>query len=116
MWALTNGWVDMLMDNLEAPEQFIFSDCCESGAFRTGLAQNGRIAVAGAAGAGTYTYDAPEFQNGAFTYFLLEGMGMFADVESAAQHAMDGFNAWGAANDLETYPLMVDYISGAMLW
>jgi hypothetical protein len=78
MWYLTNGWVDMLMDNLESTSQFIFTDACESGAFRTGLAQNGRLALTGASGANTYTYDAPGLGNGAFTYYLLEGMGMYS--------------------------------------
>jgi hypothetical protein len=115
MYYLTNGWVDQYLDELESTQVFVFTDACESGAFNSGLAQNGRIVAAGAAGSGTYTYDAPDLGNGAFTYFLLEGMNMYSDVESAVQHAISGFNAWGNANNLDTHPSWHDGISGDMI-
>jgi hypothetical protein len=96
MWYITHGWVDMMMDNLEAGQQFVFTDACESGDFNYGMAQNGRIATSGAQGSGTYTYDVPEFQMGAFTYFALANNP--ATAEDASRDACNGFNDWLGEN------------------
>ena len=85
-----------MMDFLESGKQFVFTDACESGSFNSGLAQPGRIAAAGAQGAGTYTYDASEYGMGAFTYFALANNPVSA--EQASADACAGFNAWLGAD------------------
>ena len=106
----THGLVDQLMDNMESTEQFIFTDACESGSFNWGLAQSGRIAAAGAQGAGTYTYDASEYQMGAFTYFALANNP--ATAEQACIDAVTGFNAWLGADQATWY----DGVSGDFIF
>ena len=60
----------------------------------------------------TYSYDAPDLQQGAWTYYFLEGADNFVFGEEIADYAEDGMKAWAAIYKLRVSPAHTDKYTG----
>lgn len=111
MWYLTNGWVMQFLNGANCSKKMIPMDACKLGSFHTGVPAGMIMATASTNG---YSYDAPDLNHGAWTYYFLEATETMIYGEDICTYANDGMKAWAAIYHLKVAPKMTDNYTGKL--
>ena len=111
LYYVTQGYVMEKFNAIDCSKKIMTVDACLAGGFHDEVVVGTLMATASD---NTYSYDAPEFQNGAWTHFFLEGaedLGMVFG-EDIAGYAKIEMKAWGRLYHLRTSALNTDAYTG----
>lgn len=105
IYLVGENTVESITDTFESTAVFWFNDCCNIGTYAN-LANAGWVMGVGSA-KNTYTYDGTaEMQNGIYTYYAMEAIGMgYNTAEGICDYAAQMFNAVtpGRASTVDNY-------------
>lgn len=111
LYYLTHAYVMGYLNAANCTKKTINLDACVIGDFHADCKIG---TVLSTASTSKYSYDAPDLQNGAWTYFFLEGattQGMIYN-EEISTYAEVNMKAWAAANKLKVDPKHTDMYTG----
>ena len=109
LYYLTHGYVMQYFNAANCTKKMVAIDACDIGDFHDDCESGTHMATASD---NTYSYDAPALQNGAWTYYWIEGTGTSAFEEDIAEYARAGMKAWGKANRVRVTPKNTDMYTG----
>jgi hypothetical protein len=111
LYYLTHGWVMQKFNAANCTKKHFTLDACVVGDFRGDCATGTMMALAST---NTYSYDAPDLDNGAWTYYWIDGVTNNGKIyaEDAATYAEAGMKAWAAIYKLRVSPVHVDKYTG----
>jgi Caspase domain len=111
LYYLTHGWVMQFINAANCSKKHVTLDACVVGGFLTDCTDGMVMALASN---NTYSYDAPDLKNGAWTYYWIEGVTTAGKIyaEDAATYAEDGMKAWAALYHLRVSPTHSDKYTG----
>jgi len=109
LYYVTYGFVMQKFNSVNCSKKLITIDACEVGSFLSAGEDGSLIATASN---NTYSYDAPDLGNGAWTYFFLEGTGSNVFGEDIASYAEAGMKAWAKTYHLRVSPNHTDKYTG----
>jgi len=111
LYYLTHGWVMQKFNAANCSKKHITLDACVVGGFLTDCVAGTVMALASN---NTYSYDAPDLHNGAWTYYWIDGVTTQGKIyaEDAAVYAEDGMKAWAAIYHLRVSPTHSDKYTG----
>lgn len=112
LYYLTHGWVMQYFNAANCTKKTVVIDACVIGDFHTDCQTGTFMATASNK---TDSYDAPGLNNGAYTYYWLEGAeGQgFVFHEDIAPYAEDGMAAWAAIYHVRVSPKHTDRYDGS---
>ncbi len=113
MYYLTHGYVMEKFNAISCTKKMVALDACVIGGFH-GDVENGTLMAT--ASDNTYSYDAPEFTNGAWTHFWLKAAEDLSMVygEDISDYAKSEMKLWGRAYKLRTSPKNTDSYTGML--
>jgi hypothetical protein len=113
LYYITNAFVMQYINGANCTKKNITIDACQAGSFLSAGANGEVIATASNT---TYSYDAPTLQNGAWTYYWLDGVNNAGKIyaEDAASYAEAGMKAWASANHVKVSPAHTDLYTGSL--
>jgi len=111
LWYLTHGWVMQFFNAANCSKKHFTLDACQVGDFSSNCATGTMMALASA---NTYSYDAPDLHNGAWTYYWIDGVENHGKIyaEDAATYAEAGMKAWASLYHLRVSPNHTDKYTG----
>ncbi len=110
LYYITHSYVMERINAAVNAKKLVTLDACVIGDF-LGDASSGTIVAT--ASNNTYSYDAPDLQQGAWTYFFLEGAQTgLVFAEDVAGYAESGMRAWAKVYHLRVSPTHVDMYTG----
>ncbi|MCX6828290.1 MAG: caspase family protein [candidate division Zixibacteria bacterium] len=111
LYYLTHGWVMQKFNAVNCSKKHISLDACVIGGFLTDCVNGTMMALASNS---TYSYDAPDLNNGAWTYYWIEAVEDQGKIyaEDAATYAEAGMKAWAALYHLRVSPTHSDKYTG----
>jgi hypothetical protein len=105
LYLVNENLVEGITDTFDSTAVFWFNDCCNIGTYAN-LCNGGWVMGVGST-TRTYTYDGTaEMQNGIYTYYAMEGIGLGLNTaEAICDYAADMFNAAtpGRASTVDNY-------------
>ena len=112
--SLTTSWDNDIsateLENALAPiradQVVVILDCCYSGCFQNELSESGRVIMM-ACSSYEVSYEYTALRNGAFTYFILEALGKFDEVDTNDDYILSAEEVAAYANP-ETYQYEYD--------
>ena len=112
LYYVTHGFVMSYINQANCSKKLVTLDACQVGDFHTDVVDGMVMATAST---NCYSYDAPDLQNGAWTYFFLEGgvdlaMPYAEDIASYAEAEM---RAWAKVYRLRVCPAHTDAYTGS---
>ncbi len=112
LYYVTQGFVMEKFNAINCTKKLMTIDACQVGDFHD-LIQTGTLMCT--ASDRSYSYDAPEFQNGAWTHFWLEAAEDLAIVfgEPIADYANAEMKAWAKTAHLRATPKYTDMYDGS---
>ncbi len=111
LYYVTHGYVMQIFNAVDCSKKLITLDACVIGDFHRDC-QTGTVMAT--ASNKTNSYDAPDLQNGAWTYYFVEAaddLG-YPFAEDVADYAEDGKKAWAAQYHLRVSPKHTDKYTG----
>jgi hypothetical protein len=112
LYYMTHGYFEAYFDTAESQHIYFAFDACQIGGFQ-GLIEAGRVG-AFASNARSSSDGDESMENGVFTYYQMEGWGIYNTFEEDAAYAVQEFKAW-APRYIKVDPFYVDQFSGSML-
>jgi hypothetical protein len=111
LYYMTHGYVMQYFNAVDCTKKLVTLDCCVIGDFHQD-AETGTVMAT--ASNKTDSYDAPDLQQGAWTYFWLEAAEdlEMEYAEDVADYAEDGMKAWARPYHLRVSPKHSDKYSG----
>jgi hypothetical protein len=109
LWYITHGFIMQFFNGADCSKKIMTIDACKAGGFLPDGEAGSFIATASTNG---FSYDAPDLQNGAWTYYWLEGAGIYTYAEEIAPYAEDGMEDWAAQYNLRVSPSHSDKYAG----
>jgi hypothetical protein len=111
LYYLTHGWVMQKFNAANCTKKHFTLDACVAGGFLADCVSGTMMALASN---NTYSYDAPDLNNGAWTYYWIEAVTTQSMVyaEDAAAYAEDGMKAWASQYHVRVSPTHSDKYSG----
>ncbi len=111
LYYVTHGYVMSYYNAVDCTKKLNTLDCCVAGDFHLDVESGTVMATASA---NTDSYDVPAFQNGAWTYFFLEGVEVqdIIYAEDAAEYAEAEMKAWARPYHLKVSPKHTDAYTG----
>jgi len=107
LYYIDHSYFESKFANADSSHIYFTFDACVIGDFQ-GLITNGRVGAFGSDN--EYSYESPEFRNGVFTYYQMEGWNSYNNFEEDSNYAVNQMNNWGG-NSVD--PFYVDnYDSG----
>ncbi len=113
LYYVTHGYVMSYFNNVDCTKKLVTMDACVIGGFHGDVETGTYMATASNR---KNSYDAPDLQHGAWTYYWLDGvedMG-FVYAEDAAPYAEDGMKDWASQYRLRVDPKHSDSYTGEM--
>jgi hypothetical protein len=111
LYYIPHAYVMGIINSANCTKVLVTLDACKIGNFLSDGNAGSFIATASNS---TYSYDAPDLQNGAWTYYFLEGGGLYTYAEDIAPYAEDGMKAWAAIYKVRVSPAHTDKYYGMM--
>lgn len=113
LYYMTHGYFESFFDLADSPHIYFAFDACEIGDFQ-GLVDANRV---GAFASNTrYSYDGDSsMQNGVFTYYQMEGWGIYNNFEEDAAYAVQEMKDWPPSPRIKVDPFYVDQFAGPMM-
>ncbi len=113
LYYLTHGWVMQFINGANCTKKNVTFDACEAGDFLADCQTGMVLATASTSG---FSYDAPDLQNGAWTYYWIYGVTSAGKIyaEDAATYAETGMKAWARINHLRVSPSHTDMYTGSL--
>ncbi len=111
LYYITHGYIMNIVNSANCTKFFVALDACKIGSFLSDGLTGSYIATASNT---TYSYDAPTLQNGAWTYYFLEGADLYTYAEQIVPYAEAGMKAWASANRVRVSPSHTDKYTGYM--
>jgi hypothetical protein len=111
LYYITHGYVMQIFNSVDCSKKLAAMDACVLGDFHSDCQPGTMMATASR---NSDSYDAPDLQNGAWTYYFLEGVNS-ADLiyaEDVAAYAEDGMKAWAKPYRLRVSPIHTDKYTG----
>lgn len=112
MYYMTHGWFEQYFDTADSSHIYFAFDACEIGDFSGSVSTN-RVGAFGSNRRLSYDGDS-SMQNGVFTYYQMEGWGIYDNFEENAAYAVQGMKDW-APRFIKVDPFYSDQFSGPML-
>lgn len=109
LYYVTHGYVMQIFNSANCSKKMVAIDACMIGDFHEDCQDGTHMATASD---NSYSYDVPSLQNGAWTYFWIEGTDTSAFEEDIAEYARAGMKAWGKANRVRVTPKNTDMYTG----
>jgi uncharacterized caspase-like protein len=113
LYYITHGYVNSYFNAVDCTKKLMLMDACVIGGFHDECETGSFYATASNR---KNSYDAPDLQQGAWTYYWIDGVEnqglVFA--EEAAPYAEDGMKAWAAQYRLRVDPKHTDKYDGGM--
>ena len=109
LYYITLGYVMELINAAANSKKLVTLDACVIGDFIADAVLGSIVATASN---NTYSYDAPDLQQGAWTYFFLEGAETRVFAEDIATYAEAGMIAWARVYHLRVSPTHKDMYTG----
>jgi Caspase domain len=111
MYYMTHGYVMEKINLVNCSKKLVTLDCCVIGDFHRDAASGTYMATASNK---TDSYDAPDLQQGAWTYFFLEAAEDldYVFAEEIAPYAEAGMRAWASPYHLRVSPKHTDRYDG----
>jgi hypothetical protein len=113
LYYITNGFVMQYFNGANCTKKNFTIDACQAGSFLSAGANGEVIATASNT---TYSYDAPDLQNGAWTYYWIYGVTHAGKIyaEDAATYAETGMKAWAKTVGVRVSPSHTDLYTGSL--
>jgi len=113
MYYLTHGYVMEKFNAINCTKKMMTLDACLIGGFHDDVMSGTMMATASD---NSYSYDAPEFNNGAWTHFWLEAAEDLSMVfgEDISDYAKSEMKSWGRHNHLRTSAKNTDAYTGML--
>lgn len=111
LYYVTHGYVMSIFNSANCSKAMVAIDACKIGSF-LGAGNDGSFIST--ASNNTYSYDAPDLQAGAWTYYFLEGGGNYIFAEEVAPYAEDGMKAWAKIWGVRVSPNHTDKYTGGL--
>ena len=109
LYYVTHSYVMSYFNAINCSKKLIAMDACVLGDFFSDV-ENGTLMAL--ASTNCFSYDAPDLNHGAWTYYFVEGGGLYIYGEDVANYAEDGMAAWGAQYNLNVCPEHWDAYTG----
>ncbi len=109
LYYVTHAYVMSYFNSVNCSKKLIAMDACVLGDFFFDVQSGTLMALAST---NCFSWDAPDLEHGAWTYFFLEGGGIYTYGEDVANHAEDGMEAWGAQYNINVCPEHWDAYTG----
>jgi len=110
LYYLTYDLVMSYINGAGCTKMLVAIDACKVGSFLNAGIDGSVVATASD---NTYSYDAPDLEHGAWTYYFLEAAnGSYDFAEDVATYAEDGMAAWAALYKVRVSPAHVDKYTG----
>jgi hypothetical protein len=113
LYYITHGYVNAYFNAVDCTKKLMTIDACVIGDFHDESMDGSFTATASDR---KMSYDAPDLEHGAWTYYWLNGVedqGLIY-AEDAAPYAEDGMKAWAAQYRLKVDPIHTDDYTGEM--
>jgi len=113
LYYITHGYVMSYFNAANCTKKLVAIDACVIGGFHEDVVAGTFMATASNR---KNSYDAPDLQHGAWTYYWLNGVEdqNYIYAEDAAPYAEDGMKAWAAQYRLRVDPKHTDSYTGEM--
>ncbi len=113
LYYVTHGYVMSYFNAVSCTKKLVTIDACVIGDFHLDAVTGTFMATASNR---RNSYDAPDLNHGAWTYYWLDGVEdqNYIYAEDAAPYAEDGMKAWAALYRLKVDPKHSDYYIGEM--
>ena len=113
LYYIPHGYVNTYLNAVNCTKKLVTIDACVIGDFHAETENGTFIATASNRRS---SYDAPDLNHGAWTYYWLYGVenGGLIYAEDAAPYAEDGMKAWAAQYRLKVDPIHTDQYTGEM--
>jgi hypothetical protein len=113
LYYVTHGYVMSYFNAADCTKKLATLDACVIGDFHADVVSGTFMATASAR---KYSYDAPDLNHGAWTYYWLDGVEdqNLIYAEDAAPYAEAGMIAWAALYNLRVDPKHTDSYTGEM--
>lgn len=113
LYYITHGYVMSYLNSVNCTKKLVTLDACVIGDFHLDVVDGTFMATASNR---RYSYDAPDLNHGAWTYYWLYGTENVGLVyaEEAAPYAEDGMLAWASLYRLKVDPKHTDAYTGQM--
>ncbi len=113
LYYLTHGYVMQKVNAVNTTKKLVAMDACVLGDFHTDTQTGTLMATASTS---TNSYDAPTLNNGAWTYYFLEGAIDLSKIygEDISSYAETKMRAWAKIYHLRVSPAHTDMYSGMM--
>ncbi|MFH2035049.1 MAG: caspase family protein [Candidatus Zixiibacteriota bacterium] len=109
LYYITHSLVMDIFNSANCSKKLVAIDACEIGSFLSDGQTGSLVATASNT---TYSYDAPDLNNGAWTYYFLEGTESLTFGEDIASYAEAGMKAWARIYHLRVSPSHTDKYTG----
>ncbi|RKX21625.1 MAG: hypothetical protein DRP35_03820 [Candidatus Zixiibacteriota bacterium] len=113
LYYITHGYVMSFFNAVNCTKKLVTIDACVIGGFHDDVEDGTFMATASNR---RYSYDAPDLEHGAWTYYWLNGVEDVGLVyaEEAAPHAEDGMKDWASLYRIKVDPKHTDDYTGDM--
>jgi len=113
LYYVTHGYVMERINGANCTKKHVSLDACVVGDFHADCETGSIIATAST---NTFSYDAPDLEHGAWTYYWLYGAEVedLPYAEDIASYAEAGMKAWAAVYHLKVTPKHTDMYTGMM--
>jgi hypothetical protein len=111
LYYIPHDYVMGIINSANCTKVLVTLDACKIGDFLSAGNTGSFIATASTS---TLSYDAPDLQNGAWTYYFLEGADLYTYAEDIAPYAEAGMKAWAAIYRVRVSPAHTDKYYGKM--
>ncbi len=109
LYYIPHDYVMDIINSVNCSKKLVTLDACVIGDF---LADGQDGSIVATASKTTYSYDAPDLHNGAWTYYFVEGAGIHDFAEDVATYAESGMKAWARVYHLRVSPAHTDKYTG----
>ena len=112
LYYISHGYVMNIFNSANCTKTMVAIDACKIGSFLSDGNDGSFIATASN---NSYSYDAPDLQAGAWTYYFLEAAnGSYVFAEEIAPYAEDGMKAWAKIWGVRVSPSHTDKYTGSL--
>lgn len=110
LYYMPHAFVMEIINSANCSKVLVAIDACKIGGFLSDGNSGSLIATASNS---TYSYDAPDLQAGAWTYYFLEGADNLVYGEDIASYAEQGMRAWAKTYKIRVSPAHTDKYTGS---
>lgn len=111
MYYLTHGWVMQYINGANCTKKMIAMDACQLGTFHEDCTAGMYLATASDR---RYSYDAPNLEHGAWTYYFLEATQTMIYAEDIVPYAEQGMKSWASIYKVRVDPKHTDMYTGML--